>query len=90
MRRSFTPLPTPLAGIQKYEVAVEQGEDGEDNVDPQIVLSERTVFGRTNMVFCPKTARQVAAYLLKAADAAEGSKETELSSSVPPKLAAVR
>lgn len=88
MRRAITPTPSRLPKTEKYVVSVE----GSNRDSIQIVLTEKSVFGTTALTFCPATAREVAAYLLRAADAAEQEEAAEQfeSADTVPKMAAVR
>jgi len=87
MRRTTLPTSSRPTKTEKYVVSVE----GSDRDSIQIVLTEKSVFGTTALTFCPATAREVAAYLLRAADAAEQEAAEEFQSAdTVPKMAAVR
>lgn len=86
MRRSVTPFLSEESGVQKYDIEVDPSADRET---ARVFLTERSLFGSTSMNFSAATARQIAAYLLRAADVAEGDEDEKEHQAVP-KLAAVR
>lgn len=71
MRHSVMPSPIRLVSTGDFAVEVSLNEDA----GPAIVLTESNSFGRTALVFTPEEAREIALFLLRAANALEPEEE---------------